>query len=75
MTTSIWNTCIDAAITKAKLAGTLLPREQIEEMVAKLEKFKVYPIKKKGCNPSDGIYYCTLTGEWRCIKCNKKVKP
>lgn len=40
MNNSIWNTCIHAAITKAKLASTLIPLNEVNEMISELEKLK-----------------------------------
>lgn len=37
---SIWNTCIGAAISKAKLSATLIPQNEIEDIISQLEKLK-----------------------------------
>lgn len=36
----VFNICINAAITKAKLLATLLPVEVIEDIIKQLESFK-----------------------------------
>lgn len=38
---SVWNTCIDAAITKAKLASTVIDKTKVFEFVTKLETLKL----------------------------------
>lgn len=36
----VFNTCIGAAISKAKLSATLISKEEIEDIISQLEKFK-----------------------------------
>lgn len=40
MNNSIWNTCIGEAIRKAKLSGTLIPSNEVDEIISELEKLK-----------------------------------
>ena len=37
----VWNSCVDAAITKAKLASTVIDKTKIFEFVQKLEALKL----------------------------------
>lgn len=40
MKKSVFNTCINAAISKAKLSGTLISADDVEDIINQLEKLK-----------------------------------
>ena len=37
---SVWNTCVGEAIRKAKLSSTLIPIEDVKEIISELEYLK-----------------------------------
>lgn len=48
-----------------------------EPELPNVEEYKILyskPATGNKCHPDAGKYYCSLTGEWRCIICNKSVK-
>lgn len=40
MKKEVFNTCVNAAISKAKLSATLLPQEDIDDIIIQFEKIR-----------------------------------